>query len=99
MALNGVFNFGANMAHRNLQKSNEGLSLALAKLAAGCRVLSRQPGGLPSIWNFRRWRRKLTVLRKIPSLPALSCLTVQPARSISKSGPVPIHRLMSPLLD
>ena len=40
MALNGVSNFGANMAHRNLQKSNAGLSLALAKLAAGRRVLS-----------------------------------------------------------
>ena len=34
MALNGISNFGANMAHRNLQKSNAGLSLALAKLAA-----------------------------------------------------------------
>ena len=40
MALNGVSNFGANMAHRNLQKSSAGLSLALAKLAAGRRVLS-----------------------------------------------------------
>ena len=40
MALNGVSNFGANMTHRNLQKSNAGLSLALAKLAAGRRVLS-----------------------------------------------------------
>jgi len=40
MALNGISNFGANMAHRNLQKSNAGLSLALAKLAAGRRVLS-----------------------------------------------------------
>ena len=40
MALNGVSNFGANMAHRKLQKSNASLSLALAKLAAGRRVLS-----------------------------------------------------------
>jgi flagellin len=40
MALNGVSNFGANMAHRNLQKSNAGPSLALAKLAAGRRVSS-----------------------------------------------------------
>lgn len=40
MALNGISNFGANAAHRNLQKSNAGLSLALAKLAAGRRVLS-----------------------------------------------------------
>jgi flagellin len=40
MALNGISNFGASMAHRNLQKSNAGLSLALARLAAGRRVLS-----------------------------------------------------------
>ena len=40
MALNGVSNFGANMVHRYLQKSNAGPSLALAKLAAGRRVLS-----------------------------------------------------------
>ena len=40
MALNGISNFGAYMAHRNLQKSNAGLSLALAKLSAGRRVLS-----------------------------------------------------------
>jgi flagellin len=40
MALNGISNFGANMAHRNLQKTNAGLSLALAKLSAGRRVLS-----------------------------------------------------------
>lgn len=40
MALNGISNFGAHMAHRNLQKSNAGLSLALARLAAGRRVLS-----------------------------------------------------------
>ena len=40
MSLNGISNFGANMAHRNLQKSNAGLSLALAKLSAGRRVLS-----------------------------------------------------------
>lgn len=40
MALNGISNFSANMAHKNLQKSNAGLALALAKLAAGRRVLS-----------------------------------------------------------
>ncbi|MDA0652329.1 MAG: flagellin [Proteobacteria bacterium] len=40
MALNGVSNFGANMAHRNLRKSSAGLSLSLAKLSAGRRVLS-----------------------------------------------------------
>ena len=40
MMLNGVSSFGANMAHRNLQKSNAGLSSALAKLSVGRRVLS-----------------------------------------------------------
>ena len=40
MALNGISNFGANMARRNLQKSSAGLSLSLAKLSAGRRVLS-----------------------------------------------------------
>lgn len=40
MALNGISNFGANMAHRNLQKSSRNLSLALARLSAGRRVLS-----------------------------------------------------------
>jgi flagellin len=40
MALNGISSFGANMAHRNLQKSNASLSLALARLSAGRRVLS-----------------------------------------------------------
>jgi len=40
MAVNGISSFGANMAHRNLQKSNAGLPLALARLAAGRRVMS-----------------------------------------------------------
>lgn len=44
MALNGISNFGANMAHRNLRKSSAGLSLSLAKLSAGRRVLSARDG-------------------------------------------------------
>lgn len=40
MALNSISNFGASVAHRNLRSSNAGLTLALAKLSAGRRVLS-----------------------------------------------------------
>jgi flagellin len=40
MALNGITGFGASMAIRNLQKSNAGFALALARLSAGQRVLA-----------------------------------------------------------
>ncbi len=40
MALGVNSNFAAGMAHRSLTKSNAGLSLAMARLAAGRRVLS-----------------------------------------------------------
>lgn len=40
MGLNGISNFSAGLAHRNLRKSNADLSLALARLSAGRRVLS-----------------------------------------------------------
>jgi flagellin len=40
MALNSISNFGAHIAQRNLRSSNAGLTLALAKLSAGRRVLS-----------------------------------------------------------
>lgn len=40
MALNSISNFSANVANRHLKKSDAGFSLALAKLAAGRRVLS-----------------------------------------------------------
>lgn len=40
MALNSIGNFGASVAQRHLRSSNAGLTLALAKLSAGRRVLS-----------------------------------------------------------
>lgn len=40
MALSFISNYAANVAHRNLQRSDNGLSRALAKLASGRRVQS-----------------------------------------------------------
>lgn len=40
MALNGINNFAAGVAQRNLRSSSAGFALALAKLSAGRRVLS-----------------------------------------------------------
>jgi len=44
MALNGIFNFGAHVASRNLHKSSAGLSQSLAKMAAGRRVQAARDG-------------------------------------------------------
>lgn len=40
MALNVISNFAANVAHRNLQRSDAEMSASLAKLSAGTRVIS-----------------------------------------------------------
>ena len=40
MALNVISNFAANVAHRNLQRSDMEMSASLAKLSAGTRVIS-----------------------------------------------------------
>ncbi len=40
MALNIISNFAANVAHRNLERSDSEMSASLAKLSAGTRVIS-----------------------------------------------------------
>ena len=40
MALNVISNFAANVAHRNLVKSDKDLTDSLAKLSSGTRVVS-----------------------------------------------------------